>query len=109
MEDMALTATDYSPDDLADILAGTRKVLDATWELSWLDKSRAELVAFLVHALRQDPRLVTAPFIANVTSFWTLTVADAEAAVLDLLAMHGETAGGSIVEDLGTLAVIFSA
>ncbi len=104
---MAFTAKDYSPDDLADILAGTRQVLEATWELSWLNKDVGELVAFLIHAARKDPQLVTEPFIANVASFWSLTLADAEAAILDLLAMHGEDTGETLVEDLATLEIIF--
>ncbi len=37
-----------------------------------------------------------------------LELADAEATVLDLLAMHAESAGDSIVDDLCTLEIIFS-
>ncbi len=66
------------------------------------------LVAFLICVTRTDPGLLTEPFIANVAGFWDLTTCQAEAAVLDLLLMHGESAGDSIIEDLSTLEVIFS-
>ncbi len=35
---MAFNIKDYSPDDLADILAGTQEILNTTWELSLLPK-----------------------------------------------------------------------
>ncbi len=105
---MAFTTKDYSPDDLADILAGTRHVLEATWELSHLPRDKAELIAFLIHALRTDPQLLTEAFIENVAKFWSLTAADAESAVIDLLAMNEEDAGDSLLEDINTLEVIFS-
>ncbi len=104
---MAFTAKDYSPDDLADILAGTRKVLATTWELAWLRKEEAELVAFLVHVLRTEPRLLTESFAFQMAGFWGLVSSQAEAAVIDLLIMHGESPGNSILEDLDTLEVIF--
>ncbi len=105
---MAFTATDYSPDDLADILAGTRQVLEATLELSHLPRDKAELIAFLIQTLRTDPPLSTEAFIENVAKFWSLTPADAESAVIDLLAMHEEDAGDLLLEDINTLDVIFS-
>ncbi len=105
---MAFTIKDYSPDDLTDILAGTQGILNTAWELSLFPKDVAELVAFLVHTLREEPKLVTEAFIANIAKYWTLGVVDVEVAVLDVLAMHGEDAGDTIIYDLNTLSVIFS-
>ncbi len=67
---MAFTTKDYSPDHLADILAGTRHVLATTWELSWLTKDEAELVAFLIHVIRTGPGLVTEFFTFQLAGFW---------------------------------------
>ncbi len=105
---MAYTIKDYSPEDLADILAGAQAVLNTTWELSLLSKDQAELVAFLIHTLRNEPKLVTETFIANIAQYWSLPIVDVEAAVLDLLAIHRDDAGDTIIEDLGTLSIIFS-
>ncbi len=105
---MAFTIKDYSPDDLADILSGTQGILNTTWELSLLPMDVAELVAFLIHTLREEPKLVTETFLANIAKYWSLGVVDVEAAVLDVLTMHGEDAGYTLIEDLGTLSIIFS-
>ncbi len=105
---MAFIIKDYSPEDLADILAGTQEILDTTWELSLLPKDVAELVAFLIHTIREEPKLVTESFIANIAKYWSLGVVDVETAMLDVLAMHGEDAGDTLLDDLGTLEVILS-
>ncbi len=104
---MNFISRDYSPDDLADILAGMQAVLDTTWELSWLRAEEAEMVAFLIHVLRTEPRLLTESFAFKVAGICGLVSSQAEAAVIELLKMHGEPAGNSILEDLAIIEVIF--
>ncbi len=47
-------------------------------------------------------------FIRHIARFWPINIPEVQAANIDLLAFHGESAGDSILEELGTLEVFFA-
>lgn len=104
---MRYNETELDLEFLRTILEDTAFLLDNTWELAFLPKSQAEVVAFLVTVARRYPEGVTQAQVDIIKDFWELNMQDVEEAVFAILHIHEEEITDSLEEDLYVLNLLF--